>query len=73
MSKYLRPEQQKASIPRHKHCTVCATAIPMEKEFCGPNCEDKFKRNERKRKYTFILILLMFPALFLILTLFRAK
>ena len=73
MSKYLKPEQQKSGISKHRHCVVCATPVPMEKEFCGPNCEDQFKRAERKKKYTFILILLMFPVLFLILTLLRPK
>jgi predicted nucleic acid-binding Zn ribbon protein len=72
MSKYLRPEQQKASVPKHRHCTVCATPISMEKEFCGPTCEDQFKRSERKRKYVFILILAMFPALLLVLSLLRS-
>jgi predicted nucleic acid-binding Zn ribbon protein len=71
MSKYLRPEQQKAGVPKHKHCAVCSTPISMDKEFCGPACEDKFKRTERRRKYVFILILLMFPVLFLVLSLFR--
>jgi predicted nucleic acid-binding Zn ribbon protein len=70
MSKYMKQET-KASIPKHRHCVVCATPIPFDKEFCGPNCEDKFKRSERRRKYTFILILLMFPVLFFFLTLFR--
>ena len=69
MSKYLKPDQQKAGISKHRHCVVCATPVPMDKEFCGPNCEDQFKRAERKKKYTFILILLMFPVLFLVLTL----
>lgn len=70
MSKYLKPEI-KASIPKHRHCLVCSTPIPLEKEFCGPNCEDTFKKAERRRKYQFIIILLMFPALFFLLTLFR--
>jgi predicted nucleic acid-binding Zn ribbon protein len=70
MSKYIKQET-KASVPKHRHCAVCATPIAFEKEFCGPNCEDQFKRSERKRKYTFILILLMFPVIFLLLTMFR--
>ena len=70
MSKYLKTEQR-STIPKHRHCVVCATPISYDKEFCGPNCEDRFKRAERKKKYTFILILLMFPVLFLVLTMFR--
>lgn len=70
MSKYLKPEQR-ATIPKHRHCVVCANPIPIEREFCGPNCEDQFKRGERKKKFTFIAILMLFPALFLILTMLR--
>jgi predicted nucleic acid-binding Zn ribbon protein len=70
MSKYMKQEER-ASIPKHRHCVVCSTPVSMDKEFCGPNCEDQFKRGERKRKYTFIAILLLFPVLFLVLTLLR--
>ncbi len=71
MSKYLKKDESPHSIPKHRHCIICATPISFDKEFCGPNCEDQFKKAERKRKYTFIIILLMFPALFFILTLLR--
>lgn len=70
MSKYVK-QAEKVTMPRHRHCVVCSSPIPMEREFCGPNCEDQFKRGERKRKYTFIGILMLFPVLFLILTLFK--
>ncbi len=70
MSKYMK-QAEKVSIPKHRHCVVCSTPVAIDREFCGEVCEDQFKRSERKRKYTFILVLLMFPALFLILTLFR--
>jgi len=73
MSKYLRPEQQKATIPKHRHCVVCSSPISMDKEFCSTNCEDQFKRTERKRKYTFIAILLMFPVLILVLSLLSRR
>ena len=72
MSKYLKPEQR-ATIPKHRHCVVCANPITMDREFCGPNCEDQFRRGERKKKYTFILILLMFPVVFLLLTVLRPR
>lgn len=70
MSKYMK-QAEKVGIPKHRHCVMCSTPIPMDREFCGPMCEDKFKRSERKRKYTFIIILLMFPVLFFLLTLFH--
>ena len=69
MSKY-----QKESAPvivKHKHCLVCATPIPMSKDFCSTTCEDESKRLSRRRKYTFILTLAMFPVLFLLLFVLR--
>jgi predicted nucleic acid-binding Zn ribbon protein len=72
MSKYMKPEA-KVAIPKHKHCIVCSTPISFDREFCGPACEDDFKRRERKRKLTFIVVLLMFPVLFFLLTLFRPR
>jgi len=69
MSKYLK-QAEKVSIPRHRHCIVCATPISIEKEFCGSECEDQFKKAERRRKYMMIVpILLIFPFFFLILLL----
>jgi predicted nucleic acid-binding Zn ribbon protein len=73
MSKYLRPEQQKATVPKHKHCIVCATPIAFEREFCGPNCEDQFRRSEKKRKYTQLIMMLMIPLMVVILLLFRPR
>jgi predicted nucleic acid-binding Zn ribbon protein len=72
MSKYFKKDE-KTGIPKHRHCVVCATPIAMDREFCGPNCEGQFKRAERKRKYTFIVILMMFPLLFLVLNLFLKR
>jgi predicted nucleic acid-binding Zn ribbon protein len=64
-------QAEKVSIPKHKHCGVCSTPIGMDRDFCGQICEDQFKRSERKRKYTFIVVLMMFPILFFVLTLFH--
>jgi predicted nucleic acid-binding Zn ribbon protein len=67
MSKYLK-QAEKVSVPRHRHCIVCATPISLEKEFCGSICEDQYKRVERKRKYQLVIpMLIMFPVLFLLL------
>jgi predicted nucleic acid-binding Zn ribbon protein len=70
MSKYMK-QAEKVTIPKHRHCVVCSTPISIDREFCGPMCEDQFKRSERKRKYTFIIVLLMFPVLFFILAFLR--
>ena len=70
MSKYMK-QAEKVTVPKHRHCAVCSTPVGMDREFCGSMCEDQFKRAERKRKYTFIVVLMMFPILFLVLTLLR--
>jgi len=70
MSKYMKQAEKVATV-KHRHCVICSTPIAMDREFCSSMCEDQFKRSERKRKYTFIVVLLMFPVLFFLLTLFR--
>ena len=62
-------KHQKETAPvvvKHRHCVICSTPIPMSKEFCSPKCEDESKRIARRRKYTFILTLAMFPVLLLL-------
>ena len=70
MSKYMK-QAEKVAIAKHRHCVMCSTPISMDREFCGSMCEDQFKRSERKRKYTFMIVLLMFPVLFFLLVLLR--
>jgi predicted nucleic acid-binding Zn ribbon protein len=67
-------KHQKDAIPvvvKHKHCVICSTPTPMSKGFCSQACEDENKRLSRRRKYTFIATLAMFPVLLILLTLFR--
>lgn len=67
-------KHQKETAPvivKHKHCAVCSTPIPMSKEFCSTACQDENKRVARRRRYTFIATLAMFPVLLVLLTLFR--
>jgi predicted nucleic acid-binding Zn ribbon protein len=67
-------KHQKETVPvivKHKHCAICSTPIPMSKDFCGTACEDENKRIARRRRYTFIITLAMFPVLFLLLFLLR--
>ena len=53
----------------HRHCIVCATPIFMGDIFCGPVCEETFKRADRRRKRTMLLPLLLFFPFFLLLLL----
>jgi len=68
LSKYQK--ETAAVVVKHKHCPVCSTPIPMSKEFCSTTCEDQNKRMARRRRYTFILTLAMFPVLLVLLALF---
>ena len=58
-------------IVKHRHCAICSTPIPMSKEFCSAACEDENKRVVRRRRYTFVLTLAMFPVLLVLLMLLR--
>ncbi len=67
-------KHQKESAPvivKHKHCSICQTPIPMSKDFCSPACEDENKRMVRRRRYTFLATLAMFPVLLILLMLIR--
>lgn len=59
----------RAALVKHKHCTICQTPVPMSKQFCSKECEQESKRLDRKRRNRFILLMMMFPVLFLVLTL----
>jgi len=67
-------KHQKETAPvivKHRHCAICMTPIPMSKEFCSATCEEENKRILRRRRYTFIATLAMFPVLLILLMLLR--
>jgi predicted nucleic acid-binding Zn ribbon protein len=69
-------KHQKETAPvivKHKHCLICSTPIPMSKDFCSSTCEQENKRLVRRRRYTFIATLAMFPVLLILLTLFSRR
>jgi predicted nucleic acid-binding Zn ribbon protein len=69
-------KHQKEAAPvivKHRHCPVCQTPIPMSKEFCSSTCEEENKRFVRRRRYTFVLTLAMFPVLLILLMLLRTR
>jgi predicted nucleic acid-binding Zn ribbon protein len=57
------------SLVKHKHCPICQTPISMSKEFCSGKCEDENKRIGRQRRNRFIMMMLLFPVIFVLLTL----
>ena len=69
-------KHQKETAPvivKHRHCAICSTPIPMSKEFCSATCEQENKRILRRRRYTFIATLAMFPVLLILLMLMRTR
>ncbi|MEM3517038.1 MAG: DUF2116 family Zn-ribbon domain-containing protein [Candidatus Bathyarchaeia archaeon] len=60
------------SIFKHHHCQICEMPIPMDKKFCSKKCEEEFKKIEKRRKYSTLLMLIMIPALLLIMALIEA-
>ena len=69
MSKYRKEE--KPAIFKHRHCTVCGAPVSMSEKYCGPKCEDEYKKASRRRTYTFIATLAVFPVLLAILMFLR--
>jgi len=60
-----------SEILSHRHCIVCATPIFMGEVFCGSQCEEAFKRAERRRKYTMLVPILLILPFFLLILLLR--
>jgi len=70
MSKYVKDAQPK--VARHRHCSICHNPVTdMDREFCSQKCEDQHKKTERTRKYTTLLMILVFPAILLIMLLLQ--
>jgi len=70
MSKFMKEAQPK--VVKHRHCTVCHTPVlEMDRNFCSQKCQDEFKKSERSRKYTMLMMVFLFPTILLILMLLR--
>jgi|YelNatPaOPRAMG01_1025707.scaffolds.fasta_scaffold53080_2 predicted nucleic acid-binding Zn ribbon protein len=70
MSKKFKIEE---SIPKHKHCIICGAAISVDKEFCSEKCEEQYNKMVKRRKYSLWIMMLIFPAMFLILLLLSPR
>lgn len=68
---YRRAERPK--LVDHRHCKICAKAIPPNEEFCSEACRMKFEewqRKERRGRYVlYIIYAVIMAALFLFLVL----
>ncbi|WP_455367290.1 DUF2116 family Zn-ribbon domain-containing protein [[Eubacterium] cellulosolvens] len=59
-------------VIKHKHCGICGTSIPHQKSFCSRECEEKEKKISKRRTYTFILTLSLFPIIMFLMLLFSS-
>ncbi|MBS7656129.1 DUF2116 family Zn-ribbon domain-containing protein [Candidatus Bathyarchaeota archaeon] len=70
MSKKFKIEE---AIPKHKHCLICGISVAFDKEFCSEKCEEQYSKMVKKRKYSLWIMMLIFPAMFLILLFLTPK
>lgn len=57
------------NAPAHKHCPVCGKSMPVDKNFCSPDCEQEFskrRRSQQRRSWIFIGVLIALMALWLL-------
>ena len=33
----------------HKHCVICARAVPLEQDFCSLECKEKYDQTDKKK------------------------
>jgi len=72
MSKFVKEAQPK--VVKHRHCVVCHTPVlEMDKDYCSQKCQDQFKKAERSRKYTTLIMVLVFPTILLIMLLLTPR
>jgi len=48
-------KKQEIRISKHRHCRYCGISVKLDEEFCSRECEDEFERFSKKRKYIFLL------------------
>ncbi|MEM3381881.1 MAG: DUF2116 family Zn-ribbon domain-containing protein [Candidatus Bathyarchaeia archaeon] len=65
----MQRKEAQPSIPKHRHCNICGISISPDKIYCSKNCEAEYKKMSRRRTYTFILTLLIFPIIMILMLL----
>lgn len=56
-------------VEDHKHCIVCGKAISLDRFFCSQECEDRFKRQQRRMSRMRLYMMLIFFALLMLILL----
>ena len=54
-------------VAKHRHCNMCGAPVKLGASFCSVNCEAESKRLTRRRTWTLLLTLALFPAILVIL------
>jgi predicted nucleic acid-binding Zn ribbon protein len=54
-------------VDDHKHCIVCGRVVSSDKLFDSPECEERFKLQQRRVSRMRMYMLLMVGALFLLI------
>ena len=45
-------------VPEHRHCQMCGRVVPVERNFCSRECEEKFEKIIRRRKRLLLILYL---------------
>ena len=53
-------------VDDHKHCIVCGRVVSPDKMFCSPECEERFKMQQKRVSRMRMYMMLMVGALFLL-------
>jgi predicted nucleic acid-binding Zn ribbon protein len=64
MSKHKK--NKNSELLNHHHCITCGTVISVDKQFCGEQCEEEFKKFSKRRKMQFIAVLALYGIMFLL-------
>ena len=59
-------KEKNSTLPKHRHCLACGISISVDKQFCGKECEEEFKKFSRRKKMQFIAILALYSLIFVL-------
>jgi predicted nucleic acid-binding Zn ribbon protein len=63
-------------VDEHKHCIVCGRVVTSDKLVCSPECEERFKQQQKRVSRMRMYMMFMVAALFMLIiltTLIRAR
>jgi len=54
-------------VEDHKHCIVCGRVVSSDKLLCSPECEERFKMQQKRVSRLRMYMMFMVAALFLLI------